>query len=245
MRIFLVILLILLLLIELLMLLTGVLRVKFQNGQFQWQLRVLGIRILPRSPKRKKKQNEEVLPPEDMNGDGEETAGTEEKPTEQDKEIQAEGTEEKKTPMQEDERKRLLADRIWHMVQKIAEKADMGGNIFNSLPRPLKTLCKGISLCKVKIDFLIACEDAADCALTYGSVQAAVQCFLSDMGKHFRVKRKKICIQWDYTADKSRWDFGLDLRVRLGPLIAAALYFWIDYQLDIRRTRKAVSGRKI
>lgn len=226
MRIFLWILLILLLLTGLLMALTAVLHVQYWEGTFTWQLRICGISIPQRFFQRKKKSGE----------DASEKNVKPEKKSRKSRKVSA-------PELTQEQKKKLLADRIWTSMQKNTEKADTIGSILFSLP--VKMLLRGVSLCRIQIDFLIADEDAARCAWLYGEVQAGVHTLLAKLSRIIKVKQKGIRIGWDYTADACRWDCKADLRVRVGPLLTAALYFWMGYQRDKHRAQKALSGSRL
>lgn len=223
MRIFLIVMLVVLLLLECIMLLTGTLYLEYRNGKFRWDVRVWGISLLPLLGKKQKASPEK----------------SEEQKLKQLKKKQTKQTEKEIR----ENKKQFPMDRLWRTMMQNAEKADFVSQLLVALPLSVRTLCKGISCCNVKLDFLIANDDAAVCAETYGAVQLLVHKLLSS--RIIRIRRKRVRICCDFTADACRWDFSFAARVRVGPVLSAAVYFLIAYLRERHTRRKQFKNARI
>lgn len=214
MRIFLTILLILLLILVLILWSEIVLAVEFWDGKFRYAVRYFGIQVYPF-----KKQKEPDPAEEEQKAAKKEQKKSEKKAQKQaDKDAAAA------------ERKKLLpAEKINRVIQKLAERADMIGEILSAIPGPVQRLCKAITLDQLETDFLIGGEDAADTAVLYGRVQLGVQNLLAWLGRHIHVRRKDVRIACDFAEDKSRWNIRCRVKVRIGTVLAAALWFLWKY----------------
>jgi hypothetical protein len=227
MRVFLLILLIILLFLAILLLSSIALYVQYRDGSFDWSVRYFGIRILPF---RKKREND--------------TAVSDTKTEKKSK--AAHFRKGKEPPKQNPEKRReYFMDKLWKGLQHLAEKADMAGSLAGAVPRPLRRLCRGIVWGNICVDFLVAGEDAAECAVLYGRIQILVQNLLALAGTVISVRRKKICIDCDFTADESRWNFSFQVKLRVGTAAAAALWFLHDYNKCEKTAGAEASGLKL
>ena len=111
MRVFLIIVGVLVLLTVLLCISHVVVSVRYWDGKFDWSVRYLGIKLLPR-----KKSDKPPKPKK------------EKKKKKQDEEAPAE------------KRREFLMDKLWNLMQSIAGKADLAGSALFALPGPLGLL---------------------------------------------------------------------------------------------------------
>ncbi len=225
MRIFLTILLIIVLLITILMLSRAVVFVEFWDGAFRWKLQYFGITILPR-PKKSTDGAEETPKPSKKKKDAADKNNSQK---------DAKTEEETVTP------KQFAADRFVQLLQKIAGYADMAGNALPAIPHTLQRICRGITWSDVETDILVANEDASKCATQYATVQMAIHLLLAEFGILMHVRRKRLAIACDFAADKSRWNVRLKVKLRLGSVVGAGLWFLFDY---FRNSRKACKVAK-
>lgn len=216
MHIFLIIMLILLLIFAILLWSSVVVEVEYWGGRFLWSIRYFGIKILPR-----KKKEEDVAEDEDA--------------SEEDK---------KKKKEKKPKKKRLLADKIAYMLADLWEKADLVSDILSAAPPFLRRFARGITWDRIEVDFLIANEDAADCAIAYGRMQTLVQNILAQAGQLIRVRRKRVAIACDFAADKCRWDVRFRLKLRVGSTLAAAICFAYHYLKGSREMAKMLPKKK-
>lgn len=102
-------------------------------------------------------------------------------------------------------------------------------NIWRSAKRPLKKVFKGFHFYDIFIDFEIADEDAAKCAIRYGEVCMIVYNWYAGFSRIFTTKYKKLKVDCNFNEDKSRFD--LSFKVRFLPITAvlAGIWFLITY----------------
>ncbi len=233
MRIVLIIFLVLLLIVGILCMVSVSLSLKWWNGSLKWNVRVCGIRLLPRKKRkinRNKKKEKAPVNPE---------PGDKEAKTSAAKEASS-GNE-----PPEEEHGDFFMDRLWKLLQKIAGYGDIAGSVLFSMPKPLRTMGKSFTLSHIRTDIVIADEDASECALRYAGLQSLVQIVLSKAGQVINVGRRNVKIGYDFTADESIWNVDFRLKFRLGPAIAAGIYFLIHFFRDVRKAKKAVISKKI
>ncbi|MBR1529043.1 MAG: hypothetical protein IJ642_07055 [Oscillospiraceae bacterium] len=221
-KIFLIILSAVLILIIILCLTSVSVRLSFWDEKFDWSVRYLGLKILPR----KKKDSD---------------TDTKEKEKKQKKEKNTENQKIKS----EQKAQKLLMDKIWEKMQKFVSRMDMAGSAAAALLPALTALGKAVTWYAVETDILVADEDAAVCARNYGLIQTAVQNLLSQAGNYIHVKRKKIKIQYDFIQDKSSYQFRCRVKLQIGKTIGAALVFLWYYLKDRRKAGKAVIRQKL
>ncbi len=211
MRIFLIVLLVLALLTTFVCVSGVVVMVRFWDGKLEWNVRYLGIRILPLRngmPELRRKKKPKKT----------------EEPTEKPKDF--------------------LMDKLWKLMQSIAEKADMAGSLWFALPEALQKLLRGITWYDIETDFVIGGEDAAECARLYGNVQGILHVLLGSASHFIKVKHKSIAVACDFTADTSRWNCGFRFKVRIGALAAMGIGLVWQYFMDSKKAgRQLVSKR--
>lgn len=229
MRILLIILLVLVLLVTIILLSSVVLAVEFWNGEFRYAVRYFGIKVYP---------FKEETEPDPVK---------EEQKAKKKAEKKAAKKAAKKAEQQaakQERKKLLLAEKIQSAMQKLAERSDMIGEILSAIPGPLQKLLSSITLGNLETDFRIGGEDAADTALLYGKIQIAVQNVLAFLGKYMHVKRKKVGITCDFTADESLWNVRCKVKLNIGTAVAGALWFlWKYWRAGKAAEKQIVSPR--
>ncbi|MCR5717984.1 MAG: hypothetical protein K6F80_02985 [Oscillospiraceae bacterium] len=203
MKVFLIVLLILVLLITIVCVSQIVACLSFREGKFSWEVRYFGIHILPR-PKSDKP-----------------------KPPKKDKKKKDEPPKNEK-PL----RKKLLMDKLWEMLQNVAEKCDLVGSGIAALPGPLQKLLRSVTWSDIETDIVIGGEDAAQTAKQFGIVQVGLNTLVSASAHMIHVKRKQIRIGCDFTADTSKWDFSCKVRVRIGTVLGAGIWLLWKFLKD-------------
>ncbi len=230
MRIVLTILLVLLLILVILLMSRVALTVEYWDGKFSYAVRYFGIKVYPFPEKA------------ETDPEKEEQKATEKARKKAEKEAKKQAEKEAAAA---ERKKRLPAEKIQRVLQRIAERSDMIGEILAAVPGPLQKLLRSVTLDDLVTDFLIGGEDAADTALLYGRVQIAVQNLLANLGKHIRVKRKDVRIVCDFTADESRWNIRCSVKVHIGTAAAAALWFLWKYWRAGKTADKAIVSPRI
>ena len=119
---------------------------------------------------------------------------------------------------EEEEAKKSLSDKIEFLV-----------GIWESAQRPMLKIFKGFRLKDLYIDFVIADEDAYDCALKYGRYSTLVYNGIAFFSQLFTVRLKTIDVRPQFGVSKGRWDAAGKLYFRLGTLVIAGAWFLITY----------------
>lgn len=233
MQIFLIILLILLLILAVILCSSIVLAVEFWDGTFRYAVRYFGIQVFPF----KKKKEQKPPDPEKETTKAEKQA---KKQAEKDAIKQAEQEE-----IAAANKKRLLAEKIQRIFQKIADTSDLISNILSAVPRSLRKLLQAVTLDRIETDLRIGGEDASDTAVLYGRMQLAVQNLLANLGRWIHVKRKNIAISCDFTQDKSIWNFRCRLKIHIGTVLLAGIWFGWHYWQGSRKAKKAIISERI
>lgn len=233
-----------------------VVAVSFRGGKLDWCVRYCGIKIFPRPekksarrPKKAKKAGRSRPKKSRQAADGSRltepevtVAATQEETRTAEEEIS--GNQEATKP-ETKSRQDYYMDKLWKKLQSNAEKADFAGNVLRALPGPLKRLARGISWYAIETDFLIAGEDAAECALLYGRVQSLLHPLLAQSGTVMKVKRKKMIVVCDFTEDKCRWDFSCKFRIRIGTVLASGITLVWIFLTERIKTSRQTSGTRI
>ncbi|WP_295077568.1 hypothetical protein [Ruminococcus sp.] len=119
---------------------------------------------------------------------------------------------------QSDDGKKTLSDKVEFLV-----------GIWESAQRPLLKIFKGFKLKDLYIDFVIADDDAYDCALKYGKYSTLVYNGIAFFSQLFTVRLKTIDVHPQFGVSKGRWDASGKLYFRLGTLVIAGAWFLITY----------------
>lgn len=228
--ILLIVLLILLLLLIIVLLSSAVVSVEYWNGEFRYAVRYFGIQVYPF---RKKRDSA----PKDPEKEAEKEEKKAQKKAQKEEQKKAE-----KEAAKAEKKKLLIADKMRNAMQALAERSDMIADILFAVPAPLRKLLRAVTFGKVEIDFLIANEDAADCAMLYGRMQAIVWNLLANLSKHIHVQRKQVQLACDFAADESRWNIRFCLNLHIGTTVAAALWFLWKYWRGGKKADKAIGN---
>ncbi|MDD7516123.1 hypothetical protein [Ruminococcus flavefaciens] len=141
----------------------------------------------------------------------------------------------------DDDEKKPLSDKIEFIV-----------GIWESAQRPMLKIFKGFKLRDLYIDFVIADEDAYDCALKYGKFSTLIYNGIAFFSQLFTVRLKTIDVQPAFGVSKGRWDAAGKLYFRLGTMVIAGVWFLITYifrtfipeKLRKRKMKKSAARQK-
>lgn len=141
----------------------------------------------------------------------------------------------------EDDEKKSLSDKIEFLV-----------GIWESAQRPMLKIFRGFRLKDLYIDFVIADEDAYDCALKYGKYSTLVYNGIAFFSQLFTVRLKTIDVRPQFGVSKGRWDAAGKLYFRLGTVVIAGAWFLITYifrtvlpeKLRKRKMKKSAARQK-
>ncbi|MCR5600690.1 MAG: hypothetical protein K6G33_08125 [Ruminococcus sp.] len=111
----------------------------------------------------------------------------------------------------------------------LSDKIEKLVAIWESAQRPMLKIFKGFKLSDLYIDFVIADEDAYDCALKYGKYSTLIYSIIAFFSELFTVRLKTVDVQPQFGVSKGRWDISAKLSVRLGTMVIAGAWFLITY----------------
>ena len=141
----------------------------------------------------------------------------------------------------DDEEKKSLSDKVEFLV-----------GVWESAQRPMLKIFKGFKLKDFYIDFLIADEDACDCALKYGKYSTLIFSGIAFFSQIFTVRLKTIDVRPAFGLSKGRWDTSGKLSFRLGTAVIAGAWFLLTYffrtflpeKLRKRKMKKSAARQK-
>lgn len=119
---------------------------------------------------------------------------------------------------EDEEEKKSLSDKVEFLV-----------GIWESAQRPLLRIFKGFRLRDLYVDFVIADDDAYDCALKYGRYSTLVYNGIAFFSQLFTVRLKTVDVRPQFGVSKGRWDASGKLSFRLGTVVIAGVWFLLTY----------------
>ena len=119
---------------------------------------------------------------------------------------------------EDEEEKKSLSDKVEFLI-----------GIWESAQRPLLRIFKGFRLRDLYVDFVIADDDACDCALKYGRYSTLVYSGIAFFSQIFTVRLKTIDVRPQFGVSKGRWDTAGKLSFRLGTVVIAGAWFLLTY----------------
>lgn len=134
----------------------------------------------------------------------------------------------------------------------LSDKIEKLLDIWGSAKNPLCVIFKAFKFSDLYIDFVIANEDAHKCAINYGKFSALTYRWLALMSRVFTVRLKTVDIQPGFGMKKGRFDAAVKLRLRVGTIVIAGLWFLITYifrvfipgKLKGRKAKKSAAVQK-
>ena len=113
--------------------------------------------------------------------------------------------------------------------RSLADWAELGIGIWESAQRPLLKIFKGFHFKDLYIDFVIADEDAYDCALKYGKYSGMIYNIIAFMSTLFTVRLKTVDVGCGFGLKKGTWGMSCKVFFRAGTAVIAGLWFLITY----------------
>ena len=110
------------------------------------------------------------------------------------------------------------------------------------LPKPLRLLWKGISLKQLTVGVQVGRFDAQECALAYGTANAAVYTAVGLLGSAMRVQVQQIQVQCAFGQECSRWVVRGKLHLCLLAALAALCSFAVGYAMQ--KNRQETDGKE-
>ncbi len=139
-------------------------------------------------------------------------------------------------------RKKTIEDKLFELDDKL----DTLKLLYDIGKKPVFNILKGIHLTRLFIDFDIANEDAYDCAINFGRMNALVFNAVGNLACLFTVKKKSIDIHCVYDSAPAKYDASFYLRLRPTTVVAAAASFGVKYLIHfiIKPKLKAKKSNK-
>ncbi len=229
MRVFLIVLLVLVLLIALICWSSGVVEFSYWDKELSWCVKYFGIKLLPRGRK------------DDAAEEDESASDDKKKDKKKKKDEASEEAKDGETPRQ----KTFLMDKLWRKMMDIVGKLDLAGSGIAALPGPFQKLLRSITWSDIETDILVAGDDAAKTARTFGTLQTAFRLLLCEAQQVIYVKAKRICIACDFIEDESRWNVRFKLKVRVGTVLAAGIWLAWRFVMDSITAKKQLVREKL
>lgn len=113
--------------------------------------------------------------------------------------------------------------------RSLSDWAELGIGVWESAQRPLLKIFKGFHFKNLYIDFVIADEDAYDCALKYGKYSGMIYNIIAFMSTLFTVRLKTVDVGCGFGLKKGKWDISCSIFFRAGTAVIAGLWFLITY----------------
>ena len=134
----------------------------------------------------------------------------------------------------------------------LSEKIEFVVGIWESAQRPMLKIFKGFKLKDFYIDFIIADEDAYDCALKYGRYSTLIFNGIAFFSQLITVRLKTVDVRPAFGLSKGRWDTSGKVSFRLGTVVIAGAWFLLTYifrtfipeKLRKRKLKKSAARQK-
>ena len=214
MKAFLIILLILVLLTVLLCLSSAVASIRYWDGKFEWNVKYLGIKILPgkKKPKKEKKKKEKDEPPKD---DGK--------------------------PLR---KKFLMDKILEFMQNNVGKLDLAGSGIAalpGPLQMLLKSVIWSDIRTDIVIGGEDAAKTAQQYGMVEAGLKTIIgsSAHVIRVKKKDREYRG-VHVRCDFTADKSRWDLACQFKVQVGPLLGGGIWLAWKFLMDSRKAKKQI-----
>lgn len=109
------------------------------------------------------------------------------------------------------------------------EKAEAIIDFIRSSGEGIIGLVRKIKISGINVDFTVADEDAYECALAYGTVNAGVYNILGFLSSYFQTAIDSVNIGLKYNNNNSKYNFSFSLKLKLGTGLGAATGIFLKY----------------
>ena len=100
--------------------------------------------------------------------------------------------------------------------EDLISNLDIVLDILKIIVSKLGVFIKSLKVKDLYIDFLVADEDACECALKFGKINAILYPTLSILNQYVKIKKKKISIQPKYNSNVGVYDVSFKVQLGLG-----------------------------
>lgn len=114
----------------------------------------------------------------------------------------------------------------------LKDKLEMIFSIIRASKKGVRRVLKGIYFTDVDINFTVADEDAYECAMKYGRINAYLCTLLGLVKGYFGMRAKRISVACRYNSSDSVYDFSFKLKIRLGTAVFSILSIFINYLIN-------------
>lgn len=144
-------------------------------------------------------------------------------PKKQDGKNQKENKTTKKEPSKKDKGK------LKHKINKYKKKWEKIKPYIPLGKKVVKKLLKAIKIRQLEVYITVADEDAYECAMKYGKINAAVYNVLALIKNYLTVSIKHIEVNSKFNSNESEYRFAGKIKVRPSTVIAIAFFILINY----------------
>lgn len=122
------------------------------------------------------------------------------------------------------------------LFQTLKEKYGFGGAVkslfgfFASVLSHIKKLLWHIKICNIKLKLTVAGSDAAETAIEYGAVCAAVYPVMAFLESYAKMGLKNIDVRSDFTGGKNEFGFSAIIKMQVFFLLVAAFRVYKEYK---------------
>lgn len=201
---------------------------KYYGGKFDVKVKYLWLTLYPSKPKKPKKEKPRKVDKAELDT----PVVQEEEPTEispieevdltDNAETASEGNKKLSKAEKKREKRRAKAEKQ-RKKDDLKEKIKLIKMILVSSKKGLKRILKGIYISEILIDFTVADEDAANAAINYGKISAAVYDGVAFLRTFFTVSIREITVNCKYNSNESSYDGECSVKLRPATVLLAAL----------------------
>lgn len=144
------------------------------------------------------------------------------------------GRAEKKKKRKEEKKTSLSFDKF-----DKEELLSLAKDVLPRCIRPVRTLLRRTTIADFRLTGVIAAGDAAETAILFGKMNAAVYSAVAMLGRVFTLRPEEICLYPDFTGESSRFDCSGEVRlIPLAALAAACNLCLLALGAILRRRKK-------
>lgn len=108
-------------------------------------------------------------------------------------------------------------------IAQIKQFIELFGRFYEDGKKVILKVGKKIRVDKIRIDLKVGGDDAAQTAITYGEVCAAIYPALSVLEGLVKIKKKQISLNADFNTHNSELLFDCHMSIRLGGILATGI----------------------
>ncbi len=111
--------------------------------------------------------------------------------------------------------------------ESFLEKVQKAATMAQAAAGPLAKLLRSLRLDRIRLEMTVAREDAAQTAIAYGEIYAALHSAYATLAHFLQISRPQVRVRPDFTAEEGWVEFSGRAGIRLASVIAAlAEFLW-------------------